>query len=179
MDRATDKAPKGAWPAADAVATVTLDYEDRCRRRMRLVADDGFAFLLDLAEAGVLADGDGLRLEDGRWIAVRAAVERLTRVDCADPRHRAIVAWHLGNRHLPTEIAADALYIRHDHVIEAMLEGLGAVVTPVERPFTPLGGAYAGHRHDQEPAGHGGGHHHHGYGHNGVHHHGPEPERGR
>ncbi len=73
MDRATEAARRGNWPDDRAVATVTLDYENRCRRRMRLVADDGFAFLLDLAEAGVLADGDGLRLEDGRWIAVRAA----------------------------------------------------------------------------------------------------------
>ncbi|MEQ8700764.1 MAG: urease accessory protein UreE [Bauldia litoralis] len=147
MDRATLAAASGTWPRGDAVATVTLDYQDRCRRRMRLVADGGLAFLLDLAEAGVLADGDGLRLEDGRWIGVRAAPERLTRVDCADPHHRTVIAWHLGNRHLPTEIAAEAIYIRHDHVIEAMLEGLGATLTSVERPFTPESGAYAAHRH--------------------------------
>lgn len=165
MDRATLTAAKGHWPAADTVATVTLDYEDRCRRRMRLVADDGFAFLLDLAEAGVLAGGDGLRLEDGRWIAVRAAPERLTRVACADPHHLAVVAWHLGNRHLPAEIGADAIYIRHDHVIEAMLEGLGATVSPVERAFTPESGAYAAHRH----AAHGHHHDHDDHGHD----HGP------
>ncbi len=85
-----------------------------------------------------------------------------------------MVAWHLGNRHLPTEIAADAIYIRHDHVIEAMLEGLGAAVTPVERPFTPQSGAYAAHRHAAHDHHHGPADHDHGgadHRHNGKRHH--------
>jgi urease accessory protein len=174
MERATETARRGSWPHDRAVATVTLDYQDRCRRRLRLVADDGCAFLLDLAEAGVLADGDGLRLEEGRWIAVRAATERLTRIDCTDPHHMAVVAWHLGNRHLLAEIAADAIYIRHDHVIEAMVEGLGAAVTPVERAFTPQRGAYAVHRHAAHDHHHGPADHDHGgadHHHNGKQHH--------
>ena len=55
------------------------------------------------------------------------------------------------------EIGADALWIAHDHVLAAMVEGLGGTATPVERPFRPEGGAYAG-GHAQD---HGHGHHHH------------------
>ena len=53
------------------------------------------------------------------------------------------VAWHFGNRHLPTEILPKALRIRRDPVIEAMAEGLGARVIALEAPFNPEGGAYA------------------------------------
>ena len=62
----------------------------------------------------------------------------------------ARLAWHLGNRHLPTEILADGrLRIRYDHVIEDMLRQLGArVVRRRGARFQPEGGAYAGqHRH--------------------------------
>ena len=45
------------------------------------------------------------------------------------------------------------LRIRRDHVIEAMVKGLGARVIEIEAPFDPEGGAYAGggHAHAAEP----------------------------
>jgi hypothetical protein len=52
------------------------------------------------------------------------------------------VIWHLGNRHVPTEITSDAVYIVEDHVLVDMVRGLGAAVTPVQRPFGPERGAY-------------------------------------
>jgi urease accessory protein len=57
------------------------------------------------------------------------------------------LAWHIGNRHLPAELHPHAIRLRDDHVINAMLEGLGATVTKIEAPFTPEGGAYSGHGH--------------------------------
>ena len=39
------------------------------------------------------------------------------------------------------------LRIRRDHVIEAMVRGLGARVIEIEAPFDPEGGAYAGGGH--------------------------------
>jgi len=45
------------------------------------------------------------------------------------------------------QITGNALRIRRDHVIEAMLVGLGARVTPIEAPFVPEAGAYAHHDH--------------------------------
>ena len=39
---------------------------------------------------------------------------------------------------------AKGLRIRRDHVIEAMVKGLGARVIEIEAPFDPEGGAYAG-----------------------------------
>jgi urease accessory protein len=81
---------------------------------------------------------------------VEAEAEELVEVSAADPTVMVRVAWHLGNRHLPTQIAGERLRIRRDHVIEAMLGGLGATLTPVSAPFDPEGGAYSGHGHAHE-----------------------------
>src|SRR5262245_52643335 len=136
MLRATEIVPAGSWPGEPA-DVVELDYEGRTRRRIALKANAGLAFLLDLAKAPVLKAGDGLRLEDGRIIAVAAAPERLTAISCANARALARIAWHLGNRHLACEIGDDALYIREDHVIAEMVAGLGAAVGGIKRPFQP------------------------------------------
>ena len=65
MRRAIAVHPHRTWPWAETTTTVTLAYLDRHRRRIRLVADSGEAFLLDLPRACHLADGDGLELDDG------------------------------------------------------------------------------------------------------------------
>jgi urease accessory protein len=80
-------------------------------------------------------------------IEVVAAPEPLLEIRGTDPHHLVRVAWHLGNRHLPTQIMAKGLRIRRDHVIEAMVKGLGARVIEIEAPFDPEGGAYAGGGH--------------------------------
>src|SRR5579875_3202352 len=72
--------PPGDWPRAAARGEVRLGYDDRHRRRVKLVSDRGEAFLLDLPQAAVLRDGDGLALDDGGWIAVVAAPEPLRRI---------------------------------------------------------------------------------------------------
>jgi len=143
---------KATGPVSDSVK---LDFDGRHRRRMTLRTENGEELLLDLAETIALADGDRLVTEDGRHIAIVARLESLMEVSAADPARLARLAWHIGNRHLPTEIAGALLYLRHDHVIAAMLEQLGATVRFVDRPFNPEGGAY-GHGRT-----HGHDHHHH------------------
>jgi urease accessory protein len=143
MLRATRVEHSGHWPREQARGVVTLAYLERHRRRMRLISDDGGDdFLLDLDRATVLEDGDGLALDDGGWIAVRAAVESLLKVRAASPALLLRIAWHLGNRHLPAQIEADRILIREDHVISEMLRGLGAELRAINAPFTPERGAY-------------------------------------
>jgi urease accessory protein len=166
MVRATEIIRAGLWNARPA-DVVRLDYDHRTRRRITLTGAGGLTFLLDLAKTPVLIAGDGIRLEDGRIVAVEAAPERLLEITCKDERALARIAWHLGNRHLATEIGARIVYIREDHVIADMVRGLGAEVRSVERPFNPEGGAYGqgavhGHGHHDH---HGDAHHHHGHDH--------------
>ena len=153
------------WSRARAADVITLDHDARHRRRISLVADGGTAFLLDLPRAAVLRDGDALQLEDGRLIRVTAAAEPLMHVAAGPSVGLARLAWHVGNRHLPAMIGDDHLLLREDHVIAAMLEGLGATVTYVSAAFTPEQGAYGGgggHDHARAPEhGHEHGHRHH------------------
>ena len=83
----------------------------------------GLEFLLDLPEATALRHGDGLVLEDGRMVEVRAKPEPLLVVTAKDAHHLARLAWHLGNRHVPAAIEADRILIRPDHVLAEMLAG--------------------------------------------------------
>jgi urease accessory protein len=167
MIRATQVRGQHRWsePPAD---TVVLDFDDRHRRRVAMTGTRGLEFLLDLENAVALRGGDALVLDDGRLIEVVAAPELLVEIRCRDPEHLVRVAWHLGNRHLPTQITARGLRIRRDHVIEAMVKGLGARIVEIEAPFDPEGGAYAGggheHAHTGEPHDHSG-HNHHGHDH--------------
>jgi urease accessory protein len=167
MIRATEVRGQHRWTEAPA-DTIVLDFDDRHRRRMAMKGTRGLEFLLDLESAVALRGGDALLLEDGRLIEVVAAAEPLLEIKGSDPHHLIRVAWHLGNRHLPTQIMPKGLRIRRDHVIEAMVRGLGARVIEIEAPFDPEGGAYAvSHDHGHEAHGdhHGHGHDHHGHDH--------------
>ena len=159
-ERAVATARRGTWPTGLAADQVTLPFDLRYRRRIRLPTDGGGAVLLDLDHATALADGDGLRLQDGSWIAVHAAPEALLEIRGRDAHHLTRLAWHIGNRHVPCEVQGDRLLIEPDRVIAEMLVGLGAVVTEIEAPFQPEGGAYdARHsRHHEAEADHDDGH---------------------
>jgi urease accessory protein len=148
MRRAVAVLPAGTWREADPVATATLPFDQRHRRRMRMLDDEGEPFLLDLDQAVTLADGDGLGLEGGGIIRVRAADEAVIEARGATTAQVARLAWHLGNRHTPVQVLADStLRLRDDPVLAAMLQGLGARILPRRAPFTPEPGAYAGAGH--------------------------------
>ena len=151
MRRAIAVHRRGAWPEEAAQDSVTLAYLDRHRRRIRLVSDSGAPFLLDLARAQRLADGDGLELDDGGYLRVIAAPEPVIEISAA-PTDLLRIAWHLGNRHLPLQVIDGRLRIRDDHVIAEMVTGLGGEILRCDAPFDPEIGAYAGaaHAHEHE-----------------------------
>jgi urease accessory protein len=130
VKRALDIRKREDPGAARVIDRVVLAAGDRHRRRLVMTGEAGTRFLLDLPHAAMLRDGDGLVLDDGSIV-----------------RDRLRIAWHLGNRHVDVQVIGDKLRIRRDHVLEAMLHGLGATLTPVEAPFDPEQGAYA-HWHD-------------------------------
>jgi urease accessory protein len=169
VKRAASVVRAGCWPHAERIDSITLIYDDRYRRRLRLLGDGGTDFLLDLPEPTVLRAGDGLRLDDGGYVMVNAADEPLIEIRAGDAALFTRLAWHLGNRHLPTQIDGDRMLIRDDHVIIDMLRGLGADVRAVSAPFNPEGGAYGQHNHDHR--------HPHAHGSDGRHGHDADPDR--
>jgi urease accessory protein len=153
MMRATSVVRKLAVKPERVNDSVTLDHEHRHRRRIRLTSDGDLEFLLDLEKASGLDDGDALKLEDGRLIRVKAAPQQLLEIKAENPLRLLRIAWHIGNRHTPAEITADAIYIEEDHVLAEMVRGQGCSLMPVTRPFRPEGGAYDhGHEHAHEGA---------------------------
>ncbi|MCA3625160.1 MAG: urease accessory protein UreE [Methylobacterium sp.] len=170
MIRATEVIALGDW-RGDPADTVVLDFDDRHRRRFAMEGVGGLNFLLDLHEAVALRTGDALKLEDGRIVEVVGASEPLAEIRAESPEHLLRLAWHLGNRHLPVQVAGQKLRIRRDHVIEAMVQGLGGQVRAIEAAFDPEGGAYAQathahhHGHDHHHDHHDHGHHQHDHGH--------------
>lgn len=155
MKRATKVLNPGSWK--HSVGTVSLTYDDRYRRRTSLTDTSGTAFLLDLDKPRVLQHGEGLALEDGGVIAVVAADEPVADIHTHSVAETARIAWHIGNRHIPLQVLKNgSLRIRDDHVLVAMIEGLGAHVHRALAPFSPEGGAYS----DEAKA-----HHHHGHDH--------------
>ena len=179
MLRATSVKAAQTWRETPA-DTVVLEFDDRHRRRLAMTGTRGLEFLLDLPDVIALRGGDALVLDDGRLIEVVAAAEPLIEIRCRDATHLVRIAWHLGNRHLPTQIMGKGLRIRRDHVIEEMVRGLGARVVEIEAPFDPEGGAYASatpqggdHSHDHGHSNHVHSdhkHHDHGHGHDHAHH---------
>ena len=125
-----------------ATDVVALDLEGRRRRRHVVETRSGEALLIDLPEPPRLTHGAGLVLEDGTIVRVQAMPEPVVEIKAKD---LAKIAWHLGNRHLPTEIHDQALRIRPDHVIETMLQGLGAELRHLHAAFEPEAGAYGKH----------------------------------
>jgi urease accessory protein len=160
MQRAIDVIAATTLDPRAVTGTVALDYDRRHRRRLMLETVRGQSFLLDLPEARHLRHGDGLVLEDGTVVLVEALAEPLLEIRAADAAALMRIAWHLGNRHVPTQLCDDRLCVRADHVIGDLVRRLNGSTATIQAPFDPEGGAYgesAGHSHAHQ---HHGGHDH-------------------
>ncbi|TPM03969.1 urease accessory protein UreE [Mesorhizobium sp. B2-3-10] len=142
--RAVSVLPAGTAATTAPSGRAVLAHDERHLRRRAIELADGGKVLVDLPEPVALNDGDRLVLEDGGHIEIIAAPEEVYDIRARDAVHLAELAWHIGNRHLAAGIEAHRILILRDHVIKAMLEGLGATVRDVSEPFKPVRGAYSG-----------------------------------
>ena len=163
MHRVLSISPAGTWNAA-AIDRVTLDADDRTRRRIVLTGEKGTQVLIDFDKPMTLRDGDGLVMEDGTIVLVAGMAEPLAEIEASSPREFIRLAWHLGNRHTDVQIDGLRIRIRRDHVLEEMLRGLGGKVTLLDAPFDPQATVPHSHSHDHaHDHSHGHDHHHHGH----------------
>jgi urease accessory protein len=137
MNRVSAIRPLDSWDISSAIDRVVLDAGDRQRRRAVLTGEKGTTFLLDFDRPVTLRDGDGLVLDDGTIVLVAGQPEKLVEVAAGSPADMMRLAWHIGNRHTELQFVGGALRIRRDHVLEEMLRGQGAQLTPVDAPFDP------------------------------------------
>ena len=156
----SDPIPANAFADRDAVVTDVLELPFDLRERSRLLATllSGQEIGIDLPVGTILHHGSKLQLADGRVVAIEACDEELLEVRAASAAELARIAYHIGNRHVPIQVGDGWLRILPDHVLKAMVEGLGGDAEPVSGRFQPESGAYGHshvhHHHDDE--GHGG-----------------------
>lgn len=135
--------------SGSAELSLSLTIDQRIKSRLRVELSDGQEAALELPRGGILRDGDLLSNTEGLLVKVISAPEQLSVIHAADPHLRARICYHLGNRHVPLEIATTHICYQHDHVLDDMVKGLGGDVSVEMRPFEPEAGAYGGHSHGQ------------------------------
>jgi urease accessory protein len=137
-------------------ATLSLPIHKRIKSRLRVELDNGEEAGLFIQRGITLRCGDLLSTDDGFIVKVVSADESVSTVRTDDAHLLTRVAYHLGNRHVPLEVGSGYVRYLHDHVLDEMVEGLGAKVICEQAPFEPEAGAYGGsHGH-----GHSHGHSH-------------------
>ena len=153
-------------------ARIELDWDTRSKSRFDATDSAGRHLGVFLSRGSVVRGGDVLVAEDGSLVHVQAAPQPVLRVTPCAQHGTALdlprAAYHLGNRHVALEVRADHLQLEPDSVLADMLRAMHLIVTELQAPFEPEGGAYApgGHAHH--------GHEHHGQDHDQAHDHAHE-----
>jgi urease accessory protein len=170
------RAVKLIAPGAEAPAvidTLILTADERRTQRATLHGSKGTEVVFDFSEPIALRTDDLVMLETGEVVEIVAAAEPLLEVR-ADLPTLARLAWALGDRHLPVQIFANRIRLQRDPAAQGLIAAVGAKATPIDAPFEPEGGAYAGHGFDDHAHDHHGhdhhGHDHHSHGHDHAHH---------
>ncbi|KLN64914.1 urease accessory protein UreE [Vibrio sp. VPAP30] len=132
-------------------AFLSLPIDSRIKSRLKVELDDGREAGLFLPRGHILRGGEQLKSQCGMIVEIKAAPEKVSSVYCSDLHLLTRVAYHLGNRHVPLQVEFGWVRYQHDHVLDEMVQGLGAKVTTEDASFEPESGAYGGRT---------GGHHH-------------------
>lgn len=143
----------------EAGAQLVLPFETRQKARFVATLSNDQEVGLQLERGKILRGGDKLRADDGLVIEIVAGDEDVSTVYCDEAKTLARVCYHLGNRHVPLQVEAGWCRFLHDHVLNEMVELLGAKIVTESAPFEPEAGAYA-HGHNSHGTAHGTGHSH-------------------
>ena len=126
-----------------ASETLTLPFDVRQRSRIKSKLDNGDDVFLQLPRGSVLRHCNILRAESGLIVKVIAAQESVSVVNSDNKILLMKACYHLGNRHVPLQVSSDFLRYQKDHVLDAMVLGLGLKVSHEQASFEPESGAYA------------------------------------
>jgi urease accessory protein len=134
IDRVAKPTTQDARPVIDRVA---LTWEQRQRSRQKLRTVQGREIALALPTGTQLQAGDLLAVLEG-WITVELAPEDVLLIRPRSLQETAFVAYQIGNRHLPLEIAEQGLKTLYEPVLETYLGRQGMAVERTQLPFTPV-----------------------------------------
>ena len=135
----------------DPTDQLALSWESRRKSRLRATTVSGDVIGLFLPRGTVLFDGSLVRTTAGDIIEITAAPEDVSTASSPDAVLLARVAYHLGNRHVRTQMGPGYIRYRHDRAVDELVRKLGAVVRLEEVPFEPERGT-KDHAHDHDLA---------------------------
>lgn len=128
-----------------AFADVLLaDFGQRRQPSRQVVARAGLVIDLELPAEVILTPGNGLLLDDGRVVLVRAAPEPVLEIRAITLAALAPILRALRDAGHVVEVQRDHLAIKPDDGAEAIAAGFGAFVTPNVAPFEPEGSTPSG-----------------------------------
>ncbi len=139
---------RGLAPALVKRAShIDVDWDVRQKSRFDATDSAGRAIGVFLPRGTLVRGGDVLIGQDGSLIVVRATPQPVLVVrPCpthGTPFDLLRAAYHLGNRHVPLQLAPDHLKLEPDHVLAELLRQMHLIVTEADEAFEPEGGAYA------------------------------------
>ncbi|RYD40833.1 MAG: urease accessory protein UreE [Verrucomicrobiaceae bacterium] len=128
-------APVSDLPADNQVI-LSAERRQFLKRRWRGIAEDGTEFGFDLDAR--LIDGCVIFHQDGKDYIVRQLTEKVYEIALDSPDQAALVAWKVGNLHLPAQIQQGWIRILHDEAMTQLLQREGWDFTEPEVLFTPM-----------------------------------------
>jgi urease accessory protein len=128
-------APASVRPSGEQIV-LAVERRQFLKRRWRGVAEDGTEFGFDLENR--LIDGCVIFQQGGKDYLVRQLPETVYEVSFESADHAALVAWKVGNLHLPAEILPDRLRVLHDEAMKSLLDREGWTFTEPVVLFQPL-----------------------------------------
>jgi urease accessory protein len=102
--------------------SVVLNWEDRRKSRQRLRTTKGIEIAVALPTGTILYNGDILYMNNNSYIIVEAAEEDVIVIYPDDMTKGAVIAYEIGNRHLPISINGDSIMTPYNHVLEEYLK---------------------------------------------------------
>lgn len=116
--------------------TLSAERRQFLKRRWRGIAEDGTEFGFDLETR--LTDGCVIFQQGGNDYIVRQLPEVVYEVQLETPPHAALVAWKVGNLHLPAQILDHSIRVLHDEAMAQLLGREGWSYSEPEVIFTPM-----------------------------------------
>jgi urease accessory protein len=130
---------------------LALTWEQRRKSRLKATTARGEEVGLFLPRGTVLYEGDLVQAAGGGILEIVAAAEDVSTVASPDAVLLARIAYHLGNRHVRTQVGPGFIRYRHDRAVDELVRKLGATVIVEEVPFEPERGT-KDHAHDHDLA---------------------------
>jgi urease accessory protein len=115
---------------------LTAERRQFLKRRWRGTAEDGTEFGFDLESR--LTDGCLIFQKNGADYIVCQLPETVYEVSLNSPAQAALIAWKVGNLHMPVQILDSAIRVLHDEAMAQLLEREGWSYTEAEVIFTPM-----------------------------------------